>query len=114
MNKNKQQIAIAQACGWGDWNMTFNKVIDGELFAHKNKISGLVEVPDYLNDLNAMASAEKILTDEQWIIYAGRLATWDLREQNPINPWLFRHTASAPAAQRAEQFLRTIGKWEAE
>ena len=60
----------------------------------------MIRCPDYLNDLNAMHEAEKVLTDKQAILYDSIL---DL-----ISGWTFHRTA----AQRAEAFLRTIGKWE--
>jgi hypothetical protein len=58
-------------------------------------------MPDYLNDLNAMARAEKVLNEEQRGEYRHELI--DMLGTN----WGF-----ATAAQRAEAFLRTIGKWE--
>jgi predicted Zn-dependent protease len=69
-----------------------------------------VGLPDYLNDLNAMHEAERMLLakcgndpqDDLWIYYLANLlmsAPLCLREH-------------ATAAQRAEAFLRTIGKWE--
>lgn len=59
--------------------------------------------PDYLNDLNAMHEAENVLnTRELWEIYKNHLLQW---MTEPI---------CATAAQRAEAFLRAIGKWEGE
>ena len=66
-------------------------------------------IPDYLNDLNAMHEAENATfkTGDEW----GRYFAW-LEEvcymltnapNDPIN---------STAAQRAEAFLKTIGKWE--
>jgi hypothetical protein len=55
---------------------------------------------DYCNDLNAIHEAEKTLNSEQWHLYSA---------------WLFKATARpqhATARQRAEAFLRTLGKWE--
>lgn len=68
------------------------------------------DVPDYLNDLNAMHEAEKTLTKEQQrsfaLILQGRqMGGMDYLAQD------FR-AIHATAAQRAEAFLRTIGKWE--
>jgi hypothetical protein len=58
--------------------------------------------PNYLNDLNVMHEAEKVLTDEQWDTYCYRL--------DGVGG--MRHCTHATASQRAEAFLRTIGKWE--
>ena len=88
MTPDKQRAAIAQACGivthdhWGPLYRT---------------PQGLVRVcPDFLNDLNAMHEAEKVLTADQWHKY------------DRLNGWKWNATAT----QRAEAFLRTIGKWE--
>jgi hypothetical protein len=58
------------------------------------------ELRDYCNDLNAMYEAEGVLSDDQ---------LWDmaytLETQSPLN---FRSTAR----QRAEAFLRVLGKWK--
>jgi hypothetical protein len=56
---------------------------------------------DWCNDLNAMHEAEKALTVEEWSDYVDYLPT---RWEEAI------HTT---ARQRAEAFLRTLGKWEA-
>jgi hypothetical protein len=57
--------------------------------------------PDYLNDLNAIHEAEKVLNNVQRERYRTEL--------------VYSHAGRdvfATAAQRAEAFLRTIGKWE--
>jgi hypothetical protein len=108
MNQEKQRIAIAEACGWvmkteqvehtnwSQWTET------RKFWVSPHRKRG--ELPDYLNDLNAMHEAEKVLTDsDQKHKYASLLGRHDY--------WLLIH---ATAAQRAEAFLRTIGKWEDE
>jgi hypothetical protein len=58
---------------------------------------------NYHGDLNAMHEAEKTLTEDQRDLYYPRnLGSWE----NPTAP------IYSTAAQRAEAFLRTIGKWE--
>lgn len=63
---------------------------------------------DYCTDLNAMHEAEKTLTpknwnnfSENWWIYCKLLRVNDADE-----------AIHATARQRAEAFLRTLGKWE--
>lgn len=56
--------------------------------------------PDYLNDLNAMHEAEEKLDCNQWEVWHRIVGEWPTE--------LARLTAS----QRAEAFLRTIGKWK--
>ena len=111
MSPEKQRIAIAEVCGIQDpiW------VADGLL---RNKFSGWVgpddntgrqvNVPDYLNDLNAMHEAEKVLTPDQQARYA-----MTLHEMHGIPLATFWHRViCSTAAQRAEAFLRTVRKWE--
>lgn len=68
-------------------------------------------------DLNAMHEAEKTLTDNQWAQYQIKLGVilqinsecppyWDLQMEESR---AFMH---ATALQRAEAFLRTLGKWK--
>jgi hypothetical protein len=58
-----------------------------------------------------MHEAEKVLTQQQRIEYVRELVFfWTGRNDRAIPSWWFVHDATA--AQRAEAFLRTIGKWE--
>ena len=106
MNPEKQIKAIAEACGWkeiADWGAGG---ING-----KHPIEPWVEVtPDYLNDLNAMHEAEKVLHRQLnlWWNYMDALENSSL-EFNPLGRGSHIH---ATAEQRAEAFLRTIQKWE--
>ena len=61
---------------------------------------------DYCSDLNAMHEAEKTLTEEQCVFV--RLHLRERLENYPAS----RYTWHATARQRAEAFLRTLGKWE--
>ena len=99
MTPEQQRIAIAEACGWTD-----TQIIDGKY--------GQTDVPDYLNDLNAMHKAEKVLTVAQRITYANQIGVVLSGESvgRAIPNWWFIHEATA--AHRAEAFLRAIGKWE--
>jgi hypothetical protein len=63
-------------------------------------IESILEPPDYCNDLNAMHEAEKVLTFKDWEFYCDELGG------------SFQGCAHATARQRAEAFLRTLGKWE--
>jgi len=55
---------------------------------------------DYCNDLNAMHEAEKVLTADQWYEYDQLMPLRDPQKMH------------ASARQRAEAFLKAIGKWE--
>jgi hypothetical protein len=99
MSPAKQRIAIAKACGWTEESWRLSAI--GWLFADA--------VPDYLNDLNAMHEAENSLTEAQRIAYSDYL--YDMASEHQINTGQWRYL-SMNAAQRAEAFLRTIGRWE--
>jgi hypothetical protein len=109
MNQEKQRIAIAEACGIvGPFDNRWIKEYEeegGDSYGFTGFEKGeLVFIPDYLNDLNAMHEAEKTLTYAQ----GGEMTLWIQRMTCAgYGPQLF-----ATASQRAEAFLRTIGKWE--
>jgi hypothetical protein len=85
-----QRIAIAEACGWKT--------------EYRDAVSSVTALPDYLNNLNAMHEAEKVLVSLQWVSYLKRLQT--LCDESVTWP------IHATSSQRAEAFLRTIKKWE--
>lgn len=110
MTKEKQRIAIAEACKWTH----FEEDYDFYGFTQKLRMTrtrwrspqGFIcpEAPDYLNDLNAMHEAEESLTSNQWEVW------W--QHMGRILPDNYRRGGRITAAQRAEAFLRVIGKWE--
>ena len=108
MNPEKQRIAIAEACGRGDYGTRMNGW-------HDDQIKGL---PDYLHDLNAMHGAERVLNDKERAKFVMMLhfsTDGDLTAslENPVDRTFYIFPVlHATAAQRAEAFLRTIGKWE--
>jgi hypothetical protein len=106
MNPEKQRVLIAMACGV--------HLFDGHIGAANH------ELPDYLNDLNAMHEAEagmdspdqfkfcehlEVITKARWKVVEGGYTVEGKIRFRPIH---------ATAAQRAEAFLKTINKWEAE
>ena len=110
MKPEEQIIAIAQVCGW-----TCCGCVEGckphglhprhslDDFTTAQVLAGEVptqDLPDYLNDLNAMHAAEKVLSE------------WQDREYRDM---LIKMTACgehrATAGQRAEAFLRTLHLW---
>ena len=58
---------------------------------------------DYCNDLNAMNEAEKFLRDANLLFEYGMHIT---------NSHHYEYLLRATARERAEAFLRTLGKWE--
>lgn len=114
MTSTQQRIAIAEACGWKDCDINSYQrpplLLGDEPMRREGKIiSYLVDqrIPDYLNDLNAMHEAEKMLTETpvgwsvKWFDYLTHLGR-------------FRGTAMvahATAAERSEAFLKTLNLW---
>ena len=89
---------IAEACGWK--GNLIDRDMEGNLWPS--------EPPNYCTDLNAMHEAEKVLApknwnnfSEKWHDYYGHLRNGDADR-----------AIHATASQRAEAFLRTLGKWE--
>jgi len=117
MTVESQRIAIAEACGWKDIKDTNHEDVDIESrsIIYWSGLTGVppefihyenrIKIPDYLNDLNAMHEAENVLMHADLIFEYGMHITTDHH---------YEHLLRATAAQRAEAFLRTIGKWEGE
>ena len=103
MSPEAQRIAIAEACGWkcpevgGYW---------------KNPMGDEEMLPFYPVDLNAMHEAEKVLNTEQRPIYWRNLSRWVSAANGMMKHAECFYIATATASQRAEAFLRTIGKWD--
>ena len=105
MNKEQQRIAIAEACGWNHWFNGWNKLED-----NTSPLILTEQLPDYLNDLNAMHEAEKIVTN--LYVYGQALAKIIMTEVGQcrgLYPCII-----ATASQRAEAFLRTLNLWKDE
>lgn len=114
MNPEAQRIAIAEACGivskdqWGPLYRTQQGVVR--------------DCPDYLANLNAMHDAEKVLGansreyDGHLLVIQGFDKIIPFFHENGVATTEFEQMCkalrSATAAQRAEAFLRTLGKWE--
>jgi hypothetical protein len=116
MTPEAQRIAIAEACGW-KFEQGTPPTYGGMNLPRgwRSPKSGAVRVahPDYLNDLNAMHEAEKVLGDRESSWFAMRL--WEIvggDENSDVPYWEMFKLSHATAAQHAEAFLRTIGKWK--
>lgn len=116
MTPEAQRIAIAEACGWewhnrspihGPQSIKAWHYRDTVIWVRADK-----NLPRYLTDLNAMHDAEKVLTLEQDLDYSEALERVVGGRFNSNNSEDMRRLRSATAAQRAEAFLRTLGKWE--
>ncbi len=118
MTKEEQRIAIAKACGWTaiqQGNTAHFQRMLGVSPANKGRTSdgGLIlhEIPNYLNDLNAMRDAEKVLATEQHEQFRDLLFGLTMVYDHDCE---LNHRAyiSATAAQRAEALLKTLNLWK--
>ena len=142
MKPEEQRIDIAKACGWkqlfkGEHDRyvrfsppptrkpeyKYGSYIHG--LGHTNilKKEYLVdELPDYLNDLNAMNEAEKTIVQRDRSIYWNALMKSvgpdgevdlvdDYGEQSTSPPTNGFSIVHATAKQRAEAFLKTLNLW---
>jgi hypothetical protein len=69
-------------------------------------------LPDYLNDLNAMHEAEKVLIEKQWVQYEEEIRTVVLGGIRLVSQWT-KADIHATAAQKSKAFLQTLGLWTA-
>jgi len=129
MTPEQQRIAIAEACGWsfGRFNVRDPQgkhqtyVCGLGRDKERYNVKGAKEalrfklIPNYLNDLNAMHEAEKVLREDQFsyvaywqhlfTVVAGKEWTGDIG-------YFHFEMAHATASQRAEAFLRTLDLWK--
>ena len=100
MTDEQINAAIAEACGLKKPCRKV-KLNDKGFFVTQH-----AKLPDYCNDLNAMHEAEKMLSKAQWEDFVQHLANdWS----SASDAW--KDVCHATARQRAEAFLRTLGKW---
>lgn len=93
---NKQiNITIAEAVGWEGHPFLIDMM--------GNQFPGWDTPQNYSSDLNRMHEAEKVLSQMEQDQY------WDHLKDITDEGFYHLH---ASARQRAEAFLRTIGKWE--
>ncbi len=103
LTPEQKRIAIAEACGWEyDESM--------EMWLSPSDIHFFEwQIPDYLNDLNAMHEAEKTMSEHQWMEYYSMLDSITNRSNGKY--W-GQTRKMAPvfttAAQRADAFLLTL------
>ena len=97
MTDDQINRAIAKACGWKPKRQTKLTRTGHFKVSYENH-------PDYCADLNAIHEAEKTLTDANMFVMAHHIERLVSAHG--------QHYFHATARQRAEAFLRTLGKWE--
>jgi len=112
MSPEKQRIVIAEASEW-----TYEpEEVCGVIYPWLSESGdSYQELPDYLGDLNTCHEFEKTLSEEQKLKYYHYICVAVRKENGQSDHesiYAPLHTTHATATQRAEAFLRTIGKWE--
>jgi len=109
MTDKQINAAIAEACGWED---VCQHSKNPNVWVGKHA-GNLLEVPNFCGDLNDMYGAEQYLWRKDYYMrhdYVDELG----KLLNPCN-WQRMEAIDmldATARQRAEAFLKTLGKWE--
>ena len=109
MNPELQRIAIAEACGWQHCEINHHSTgmfRKGAVIGTSPDSERKLHIHSYTTDLNAMHEAEKILTQAQDYQYRASVLPAVCKDGSGMI------ALTATAAQRAEAFLRTLGKWE--
>ena len=96
MTYEQINAAIAEACGICH--------VAKAVPMYKTSQGWVLDCPDYCTDLNAMHEAEKTLTDANMFVMAHHIERLVSAHG--------QHYFHATARQRAEAFLRALGKWE--
>jgi len=115
MTPEEQRIAIAEACGKLNKPECRPTIEELEAILASNerlKVTiqpdgSVLALPDYIDDLNAMHVAENTLSEYDKINH------YDYELSRVCNHHQ-GNTIRATSAQRAEAFLRAIGKWKDE
>lgn len=107
MSPEAQRIAIAEACGW--YRAPYEDSWYESAWRKGSELVGEHALPDYLNDLNAMHDAEKVLLETT---KKGDWRGWDSIRINLEEMVGKDDVFHATAAQRAEAFLRTLNLWD--
>jgi len=121
MTKERQNIVIAEFCGWRITDETvINPVGESRYARFKNGVDQIANIiPDYTGSLDAMAGAESNLKgsrDDEHSQLSGfieqlSLVCGDGMEPLNVYDWDLIHST---AEQRAEALIKTIGRWEEE
>lgn len=111
MKEEEINKRIAELCGWTECRLVAKVVLSTlrDPVAYGVPPNGTYEIAclNYCTDLNAMHEAEKIMTKAQWEDFVEHLTT---NFYSVSDAW--KDACHATARQRAEAFLRTLGKWE--
>lgn len=109
-----KRLAIAIEQGWTNINPTGEQPVgfDPDLVRQgEHAVNCVRALPDYFNDLNAVARLEKTLSREQRRAYLLELAKPATMPQEIYYDEAFEHV-TADACRRAEAYGRVKGLWK--
>lgn len=111
MTIEDKTIKLAEVAGFTDimLPMGFHQQMSDE----KSKECGgrwRFEIPKYFEDLNAVHKLEKLLTDEQWVIYRDNIRLIVLGPIRMVSQFL-KADIHATADQRSEAIGKTLNLW---
>lgn len=112
MTNAEINVAIAEACGW-----VFHEGEEpryGGTYKRRGWSNGKkwrINPPSYCTDLNEMHKVEKTILKSYWGNYSAHLS-YITRNGSELDNLETYKKIHASARQRAEAFLRTIGKWK--
>lgn len=113
MKEEEINKSIAEMCGWTECRLVTKVVLSTvrEPVAYGIPPNGTYEIAclNYCSDLNAMHEAEAVLKVVDTHEYTNLLYDLACAMQDQTGKWM---PYSPTARQRAEAFLRTLGKWE--
>ncbi len=115
MTPEQKRVAIAEYCGWKDLHAEDGSVwgkSPKDLAYKGNRGMAILsyEVPDYLNSLDAMHEAEKVLNFNQKRSYYIELCK-QITPLETVDSILYGFsTCHATSQQRTDAFLLTVGK----
>lgn len=117
MTNEQINISIAETCGWKDLEIEdFSEYgVPCFILIGSNNTGTRLMPPDYCDNLNDMHEAViKTFQDASMQLDYSRMLIFVIKKSSPIGKRFFSDfdLANATAKQRAEVFLRTLGKWE--
>jgi hypothetical protein len=113
MTNEQINVAIAEACGWNPPPEEIENITHGGGKFMPSEEWRKSHIPNYCNDLNAMHEVEETLKGMNKAEFAVQLTKSSGKDwpDGKVAAGSFAHI-HATALQRAEAFLRTLGKWE--
>lgn len=118
INNEEINIAIAESLGWKNckvlpkpqkyWDVSN---VPEMVRIGSPPVAGSCTFPDYCNNLNAVREAEERLDDKQRRDFAFRLLL-ALCDGSAADLSEYFDLLHASARQRAEAYLKTLGKWQ--